>query len=171
METEKILCEFLELIPGRNSCIINKVSGKKLIINSKFYSEPARSIYFNPRFPVIRGALTHPTKVTAYRLNKEKFGFDVYLKRLFNTINLEMDQVCLTQHQIIRLVEKRPKFIEDPNTRTLFLIKGERSFIVACARPKFHHFDDPIELTPLDIRDVIYTERTDIHVVIPQLVT
>lgn len=159
---------FLDLIPGRYGYTIPPVSGEKLIIETEFYHERAQSVYLNPQFPSKRRLPTLATPVMVFRVNPKEFGPHVMLRKLFYEIADKLEEICLTEHQIISFIESKPDFLGQANNKTLFLIHGQRGFSVACAQSYFHYDDSPVELVPMDFAEPLYVEKYHLNLVIPK---
>lgn len=166
MSTQTAPKTFLELIPGRYGYTIPPVSGKKLIIESEFYHERAQSVYLNPQFPNHRRLPTPSTPVVVLRVNPKEFGPHIVLRKLFYEVADKLEEICLTEHQIISFVEAKPDFLGQANNKTLFLIHGQRGFSIACAQSRFHYDDSEVELVPMDFAEPLYVEKFHLNLVI-----
>lgn len=75
------------------------------------------------------GIATEKTTVQVYELVK-----DATFAQMFGSIGVDLDKLCLTQHQIKTFCEKHTKWLRTNGDATLFLFKEEGQFFVADVR-------------------------------------
>jgi hypothetical protein len=118
--------QFLKLISGRKSIIIEACDGAQTIADAK----DVFPLFIDPDFT--RWGLDNPstpteqTPIKVYELVK-----DAKLIEMLDSLETDLDKLCLTQHQIKTFCKKHSNWLNSNGKENFFLFKENEKFFVA----------------------------------------
>lgn len=120
---------FLRLISVKESLTLDAVDGTELISNAKKVFR-----WIDPDFKNWdaneSGLATEETPVEVHEMVE-----DGMLSQIFNSVSVgDLNQLCLTQHQIISFVVKHKDWLRKDGYGTFFLFQSKGKFFVASVR-------------------------------------
>lgn len=121
-----VLSDFLELISGNESLILDPVDGKETLTVAKDVFAYIDSDFKNYGAGE-KGPATEATPVRVYELTK-----DATFPQLFGSLSSDVNKLCLTQAQIKGFVKKYRNWLRVDGYATFFLFESNKNFFVAC---------------------------------------
>lgn len=128
MSVEKIAYNFLKLISGGESLLLDPTDGTKTLANAKDVFVWINSD-FNNWGADEQGQPTVETTVDVYEMAK-----DATFLQMFSELNADVSKLCLTQHQIKNFVKKYRQWLRTEGYGTFFLFESSGVFFVADVR-------------------------------------
>ncbi len=117
--------QFLSLISGTTSIIINAVDGSSLLSEaSDVFSWIDKD--FKNYGADERGPATKETRVQVFEMSK-----DATFKDMFGSLSSNLETLCLTQAQIKEFVKMHRTWLRTDGYGTFFLFKSNNNFFVA----------------------------------------
>lgn len=156
---DKILC----LISGSEQIIIDAVDGSQTLAQAK---KDVFNGYVDPDFKNYgtdnSGPRTDKTTVLVYEM-----GEDANFSRMFNSLNTDLNKLCLTQHQIKQFCRQHRQWLRTNGYATFFLFKENNEFFVAFVRL---FSDDKLKVFVYRLEyDVVWYASRRPRLVVPQL--
>ena len=124
-ESTGVQTQFLKLISGDQGYVINSVDGSRILAEAKdvfFFADPN----FKDWKADEPGKLTEETVVRTYKMIK-----NATLAQMFNSLPLDLNDLCLTQSQIISFVKEHREWWQVNDYMIFFLFKSYDNFFVA----------------------------------------
>jgi len=116
---------YLKLISGAETLFLDECDGKQTIADSKkiFYSIDSAFKNYGANE---KGVPIQKTPVEVYELVKNET-----LTQIFNSLNPDLDKLCLTQDQILNFIKNHKSWLRADSYVTFFLFKSNKKFFVA----------------------------------------
>lgn len=116
---------FLKLISGTESLVIEALDGKAIIAEAKNVFKSYISSYFRNLILNNVGKATEEAKMAVYEMTA-----NATFSQMFNSLADNLDQLVMSQSQIIRFCEKYPDWLRQDGYATFFLIKESGAYFV-----------------------------------------
>lgn len=117
--------EFLRLISGNESLVLDSADGKEILADAKEIFA-----YIDPDFIKYgadeEGSSTKETPVAVYELVK-----DTAFSQMFGSLSSDLNNLCLTQAQIKSFAKNYRNWLRTDGYATFFLFKSHNQFFVA----------------------------------------
>lgn len=121
--------EFLKLISGSESLVLDAVDGTKVIAKAKKVFLAGIDRDFG------RGGANEPGPATLETVPSIcEIVKDATFSKIFGSLSADVKNLCFTQHQIINFVEKYPDWLRPDGYATFFLFPARDHFFVADVR-------------------------------------
>ena len=121
----KIVNEFLKLISGNESLVLDPVDGKEILADAKeiftYIDSDFRNYNADEKEPT-----TKKTPMFVYEIVK-----DATFSQMFGSLSSGLDKLCLTQAQIKNFVKKYRNWLRADGYATFFLFESRGLFFVA----------------------------------------
>ena len=151
----------LRLISGGKSLALDAVDGTETLADAKDTFAWIDSDFKNWGADE-KGPATKETPVDVHEMTK-----DAFFSQIFGSLNSDVRQLCLTQHQIKKFVRKYRNWLRTDGYGTFFLFESRGNFFVADVR--FRSVDElGVHVRQFEY-SVVWRAEGRRRVVVPQL--
>jgi len=156
-----IKSNYLKLIPGAESLMLDATSGEKIIAEAKDVFSYIDSDFKGWKADE-KGSATEETAVGVYEMTE-----DATFAQMFGSLSPDINKLCLTQEQIINFCQKHRQHLRKDGYGTFFLFKSNNRFFVAHVR---FDSDDTLEVFVNGLGvDRVWNAGSRRRVVVPRL--
>ncbi len=158
-QPEKAL--ILKLISEAHEIIIETCDGSQIIANAKETFKSWIDNDFRNWGTNKAGKSTQKTPIQVHEMVK-----NATFAQMFNSLSIDLDKLCLTQHQIKTFCEVHKEWLRKDGYATFFLFKVEDQFFVA--RVRVYSGGLRVNVSRFG-RDCVWPAGYSLRVVVPQL--
>lgn len=159
---EKIKNEFLKLISGGETLVLDAVDGSEVLADAADMFTAGIDSDFRSRGADEPGQPTPSTPVEVYEMEK-----NATFSQMFGSLSADVRKLCFTQAQIKNFVKKHRNWLRTEGYATFFLFESKGNFFVAYV---YFYSDDRLRVGVAQFGHsrVWYAERRH-RLVVPQL--